>query len=57
MEDVDLEFTNGALREVAKKTMTRKSGARGFRSILEHVLLNTMYELPSQIENLTKSCD
>ncbi|MBX9587612.1 MAG: ATP-dependent protease ATP-binding subunit ClpX [Gammaproteobacteria bacterium] len=53
MENVELEFRPDALREVAKRSMARKSGARGLRSILEHVLLNTMYELPS-IENLSK---
>lgn len=53
MENVELEFRPDALREVAKRSMARKSGARGLRSILEHVLLNTMYELPS-IENLKK---
>lgn len=47
MEDVALEFTDAALRAIAKKAMARKSGARGLRSILEHVLLDTMYELPS----------
>lgn len=50
MDDVDLEFTNGALWEVAKKTIDRKTGARGLRSILENILLNIMFELPSQDE-------
>nr|MDQ2993433.1 hypothetical protein [Pseudomonadota bacterium] len=53
MENVELEFRTEALRAVAKKAMSRKSGARGLRSILEHVLLDIMYELPS-IENLAK---
>lgn len=53
MEDVELEFRPDALREIAKRSMARKSGARGLRSILEHVLLDTMFELPS-IENLKK---
>lgn len=47
MENVELEFRDGALREVAKKAMVRKTGARGLRTILEQVLLDTMYDLPS----------
>ncbi len=47
MENVDIEFKEDALQLVAKKAMQRKSGARGLRSILERILLNTMYELPS----------
>lgn len=47
MEDVELEFTAPALRIIAKKAMVRKIGARGLRSILESLLLDTMYELPS----------
>ncbi|MEW5010703.1 MAG: ATP-dependent Clp protease ATP-binding subunit ClpX, partial [Cycloclasticus sp.] len=53
MEGVELEFRNEALREVAKKAMVRKTGARGLRTILEHVLLDTMYDLPS-LENVCK---
>lgn len=48
MENVELEFREEALREVARKSMSRKAGARGLRSILEHVLLDTMYDIPSQ---------
>ncbi|MFQ5328769.1 MAG: ATP-dependent Clp protease ATP-binding subunit ClpX [Thermodesulfobacteriota bacterium] len=47
-EDVKLEFTDGALMSVAKKTMKRKTGARGLRAILEDAMLDVMYELPSQ---------
>jgi ATP-dependent Clp protease ATP-binding subunit ClpX len=47
MEGVELEFREEALREVAKKAMARKTGARGLRTILEKVLLDTMYDLPS----------
>ncbi len=47
MEGVDLEFREDALRAVARKSMERKTGARGLRTILEHVLLDTMYDLPS----------
>ena len=47
MEGVELEFREEALRAVARKAMERKTGARGLRSILEHHLQETMYELPS----------
>ena len=47
MEGVDLDFRKDALRAVARKAMERKTGARGLRTILENVLLDTMYELPS----------
>ena len=48
MENVELEFRDEALRAIARKAMTRKTGARGLRSILEKILLDTMYDLPSQ---------
>lgn len=47
MEDCEIEFRDDALRAVARKTMERKTGARGLRSVLENVLLDTMYDLPS----------
>jgi ATP-dependent Clp protease ATP-binding subunit ClpX len=47
MEGVELDFRDDALREVAKRAMERKTGARGLRSILENVLLDTMYQVPS----------
>ncbi len=47
MENVELDFREDALRVIAQKAMERKTGARGLRSILEQVLLNTMYDLPS----------
>jgi ATP-dependent Clp protease ATP-binding subunit ClpX len=47
MEGVELEFRDDALRAVAKRAMKRKTGARGLRTILEGVLLDTMYDLPS----------
>ena len=53
MEGAELEFRQGALRAIAKKAMQRKTGARGLRTILENVLLETMYELPS-MHNATK---
>ncbi len=48
MEDVAIDFREEALRAVAQKAMERKTGARGLRSILENVLLNTMYDIPSE---------
>lgn len=53
MENVELEFTPDALIAVAKKAIERKTGARGLRSILENMLLDTMYELPD-VDDLEK---
>ncbi len=53
MEGAELEFREDALVAIAKRALVRKTGARGLRSIIEHVLLDTMYELPS-MENVTK---
>ncbi|WP_353978940.1 ATP-dependent Clp protease ATP-binding subunit ClpX [Salinicola endophyticus] len=53
MEGVELDFREDALRAVAHKAMERKTGARGLRSILESVLLETMYDVPS-LEGVTK---
>ena len=47
MEDVQLEFTDDALHSIAVKAIERKTGARGLRSILEGILLDTMFDLPS----------
>ena len=47
-EDVRLRFTDAALRAVARQAMKRKSGARGLRSILESVMLDLMYDIPSR---------
>jgi ATP-dependent Clp protease ATP-binding subunit ClpX len=47
MEGVDLEFREESLRAVSRKAMQRKTGARGLRTILENVLLDIMYDLPS----------
>jgi ATP-dependent Clp protease ATP-binding subunit ClpX len=47
MEDVRLALTDDALKAVAKKAILRKTGARGLRSIMETILLETMFELPS----------
>ena len=48
MEGCELELRDDALRAIARKAMERKTGARGLRTIMENVLLDTMYELPSQ---------
>jgi ATP-dependent Clp protease ATP-binding subunit ClpX len=48
LEDVRLRFSDGALRAVARQALARKSGARGLRSILESVMLELMYEIPSR---------
>src|SRR5262244_2314855 len=53
MEGAELEFREEALSAVAQKAMQRKTGARGLRTILENVLLDTMYELPS-MKNVSK---
>ncbi len=47
MDNVDLEFTDDALHAVARKTIERKSGARGLRSVMENMLIPIMYEIPS----------
>jgi len=47
MEGVELEFREDALHAIAEKAMERKTGARGLRTIMEQVLLDTMYDLPS----------
>jgi ATP-dependent Clp protease ATP-binding subunit ClpX len=48
MEGAELEFRAESLRAIARKSMDRKTGARGLRTIVENVLLNTMYDLPSE---------
>jgi ATP-dependent Clp protease ATP-binding subunit ClpX len=53
MEGSELEFRDDALRAIARKAMERKTGARGLRSIIENVLLDTMFDLPS-LDNVTK---
>ncbi len=54
MENVELEFRPSALRAIARKALARKTGARGLRSIIEHVLLDTMFALPS-MQNVSKA--
>ena len=53
MEGVQLEFREDALRAVSKKAKERKTGARGLRTILENILLDVMYDLPS-MQNVSK---
>ena len=52
-EEVELEFQQEAISEIAKKAISKKTGARGLRSILENILLKTMFELPD-MENVIK---
>jgi ATP-dependent Clp protease ATP-binding subunit ClpX len=53
MEGVELEVRPDALMAIAKRALKRKTGARGLRTIMESVLLDTMYDLPS-LENVSK---
>ncbi|WP_170351343.1 MULTISPECIES: ATP-dependent Clp protease ATP-binding subunit ClpX [Ruegeria] len=53
LEDAELAFTDDALKAIAKKAIERKTGARGLRSILEDILLDTMFELPG-MKNVTE---
>ena len=50
LENVELEFTDDALEAVADQALLRGTGARGLRAILEEVLLNVMYDLPSRTD-------
>ena len=52
-EEVELEFKDEAITEIAKKAIAKKTGARGLRSILENILLKTMFDLPD-MENVIK---
>ncbi|MFN4320274.1 MAG: ATP-dependent Clp protease ATP-binding subunit ClpX [Aquificaceae bacterium] len=53
MEGVDLEFTEDALVEIAKESIRRKTGARGLRAIMEEIMLDVMFEIPS-LKNIRK---
>jgi len=53
IDDVELQFEEGALTEIAKKAIERKTGARGLRSIIEGIMLDVMFDLPSR-EDITK---
>ena len=59
MENVRLSFPDEALRAISRKAIARKTGARGLRSILESILLDTMFELPSMrgVEEVVVSAD
>jgi ATP-dependent Clp protease ATP-binding subunit ClpX len=48
MEGVELEFTEGALREIAREAIKRKTGARGLRAIMEEIMIDVMFEVPSK---------
>ena len=48
MDDVELTFTEEAIREIAKKSLERKTGARGLRAIMESVMMDFMFEIPSE---------
>lgn len=50
LDDIELEFTDDAYREIAKKALERKTGARGIRGVMEETLSDLMFELPSQSE-------
>jgi ATP-dependent Clp protease ATP-binding subunit ClpX len=47
MDDVNLEFRDDALKAVAKKAIERKTGARGLRSIMENILMEPMFDIPT----------
>jgi ATP-dependent Clp protease ATP-binding subunit ClpX len=53
LDDVELEFEEEALKEIAKKAIERKTGARGLRSIIEGIMLDVMFDLPSR-EDISK---
>ena len=53
LEDVELTFNDDALRAIAEKAIARKTGARGLRSIVEGILLDTMFDLPD-MEDVTE---
>ncbi len=56
-EDVELEFNDDAILEIAKKAISKKTGARGLRSILENILLKTMFELPDMEDVIKVTVD
>ena len=56
-EQVDLEFKEDAIAEIAKKAISKKTGARGLRSILENILLKTMFELPDMEDVIKVTVD
>lgn len=56
MDDIELSFEEGALEAIADQAMARKLGARGLRSLLEQILLEPMYELPSKVREKKNRC-
>ena len=56
-EEVELEFKEEAISEIAKKAISKKTGARGLRSILENILLKTMFELPDMEDVIKVTVD
>ena len=56
-EEVQLEFKEDAIIEIAKKAISKKTGARGLRSILENILLKTMFELPDMEDVIKVTVD
>ena len=56
-EEVELEFKDEAIQEIAKKAISKKTGARGLRSILENILLKTMFELPDMEDVIKVTVD
>ena len=56
-ENVELEFQDDAISEIAKKAIYKKTGARGLRSILENILLKTMFELPDMEDVMKVTVD
>ncbi|HPU42436.1 MAG TPA: ATP-dependent Clp protease ATP-binding subunit ClpX, partial [Acetivibrio clariflavus] len=59
MDDVELEFEEGALEAIAEKSIERNTGARGLRAIIEEIMLDVMYEIPSMgnVEKCTVTRD
>ena len=60
LDGVELKFDDDALKEIAKETIKRKTGARGLRSLIEKLLMDVMFEVPSKrgVESvvITKDC-
>ncbi len=50
MEEIELKFTPGALKAIAKESIARETGARGLRAIIEDIMLDVMYEIPSKVD-------
>jgi ATP-dependent Clp protease ATP-binding subunit ClpX len=50
LDGVELEFTDDSLEAVARKAMERNTGARGLRSIMEHIMLDIMYDIPTRTD-------